>query len=81
MYLYGHFSAICSLPYIDIQFNEVIGRGTFGVVHKGIWKGETVALKVLPLPSGVGHAEIFERNREMAALRYRMMYIITRKFH
>ena len=31
---------------------EVIGEGTFGVVHKAVWRGCVVAAKVINVPSG-----------------------------
>lgn len=34
-----------SVDYQEIQFGELIGRGCYGSVHKGLWRGETVALK------------------------------------
>lgn len=30
---------------------EVIGQGSFGVVHRAIWRGVVVAAKVIPLAS------------------------------
>lgn len=30
----------------------MIGRGTFGQVYKGTWKGMTVALKQVAIPPG-----------------------------
>ena len=31
---------------------DVVGEGTFGVVHKAIWRGTVVAAKVISVPSG-----------------------------
>ena len=31
---------------------EVVGEGTFGVVHKAIWRGTVVAAKVISVPCG-----------------------------
>ena len=31
---------------------EVVGEGTFGVVHKAIWRGTVVAAKVINVPHG-----------------------------
>ncbi len=36
----------------ELKFGSVIGRGNFGVVHKGEWKGREVAIKRISLPSG-----------------------------
>lgn len=52
---------------IDIQ--EEIGRGCFAV-HKGLWKGNTVAVKKIPIPSGVSMEEVVAGNKEIAALKY-----------
>ena len=31
----------------EVSLIEVIGRGTYGTVHRGVWKGTIVAVKVL----------------------------------
>lgn len=33
------------VPYYEISFDKEIGRGSFGIVYKGKWKTETVAVK------------------------------------
>ena len=35
----------------EIEFGEVIGQDSFGVAHRGVWKGE-VALMRIKLPPG-----------------------------
>ena len=35
-----------------MKFVEVVGEGTFGVVHKAIWCGTVVAAKVISVPCG-----------------------------
>ena len=43
-----HITEICSalmVKFEDIKVGEVIGRGTFGTVNHGKWKGKDVALK------------------------------------
>ena len=42
----------------DLQFLEEIGKGQFGRVHKGLWKGMQVAIKEIPL--GYGEPDISE---------------------
>jgi len=37
---------------IQLDVNNSIGRGAFGVVYKALWKGREVAVKVLGLPYG-----------------------------
>ena len=36
----------------ELTYGRVIGHGSFGVVHHGMWKGEEVAIKKLRLPPG-----------------------------
>ena len=43
----------CSIQYVGTNVDEVrlleeIGRGSFGVVHRAVWRGTIVAAKVLP---------------------------------
>lgn len=33
------------IDYSEIKFIRVVGKGSFGVVHKGIWRGNNVAVK------------------------------------
>ena len=35
----------------DIMLLDIIGQGSFGVVHRAIWRGSMVAAKVIALPS------------------------------
>uniref|UniRef100_A0A8C6UQQ7 Mitogen-activated protein kinase kinase kinase 7 n=1 Tax=Neogobius melanostomus TaxID=47308 RepID=A0A8C6UQQ7_9GOBI len=35
------------IQYEDIQVEAVVGRGTFGVVFKAVWKGKDVAIKTI----------------------------------
>lgn len=37
------------VDYKDLQIGGVVGKGSFGTVHKGKWKGRDVALKRLKL--------------------------------
>ncbi len=56
--------------YQEIQFGELLGRGSYGTVRKGVWNGKTVALKSIALPPGVDRSQILACNQEIAALRY-----------
>ncbi|GAU98326.1 hypothetical protein RvY_09487 [Ramazzottius varieornatus] len=38
-------SLLEDIPYRDLQFKEVVGRGSFGVVYRAKWKGQIVAIK------------------------------------
>ena len=40
--------------FCDLKLVGVIGEGTFGVVHKAIWRGTIVAAKVINVPCGSG---------------------------
>uniref|UniRef100_A0A8C7M4S9 Mitogen-activated protein kinase kinase kinase 7 n=1 Tax=Oncorhynchus mykiss TaxID=8022 RepID=A0A8C7M4S9_ONCMY len=35
------------IDYVDIEVEEVVGRGAFGVVCKAKWKGKDVAIKTI----------------------------------
>ena len=36
----------------DLEFSNVIGRGSFAVVYRGCWRGKDVALKQIRVPCG-----------------------------
>ncbi|OWM63963.1 probable serine/threonine-protein kinase SIS8 [Punica granatum] len=36
----------CEIQWEDLQIGEEIGQGSYAVVHRGIWKGSDVAIKV-----------------------------------
>lgn len=59
-----------SVDYQEIQFGELIGRGCYGSVHKGLWRGETVALKRIGIPPTIDKTQMLANNQEIAALRY-----------
>lgn len=40
------------IPALDIVWKEPIGSGNFGQVHRGEWKGNSVALKTVPSETG-----------------------------
>ena len=54
----------------EIVYGGMIGRGSFGTVHKGTWKGRKVALKKINIPSGVNGTEMVASSRELNALKY-----------
>ena len=58
-----------SVKYTDIQFGQLIGRGSFGSVYQGRWKGKSVALKRISIPLGVDRENMIATSRELAALR------------
>ena len=42
----------------DLEILQEIGKGQFGRVHKGLWKGMQVAVKEMPL--GYGEPDLSE---------------------
>ena len=52
-----------STDYQEIHFGEVVGRGTFGIVYKGAWKGQTVALKRIQIPPGIDKNQVLTAER------------------
>lgn len=36
----------------ELKNVEIVGEGTFGVVHKAVWRGTVVAAKIVSLPNG-----------------------------
>lgn len=53
----------------ELQFGKVIGRGGFGIVHRGKWNGQEVALKKIPLPPGIDASSLPTSN-EISVLKY-----------
>ena len=45
-----------------VKFNELIGRGLFGSVHKGSFRDKVVALKKIPVPCGTNLKEMIAGN-------------------
>ena len=58
-----------SVKYTDIQFGQLIGRGSFRSVYQGRWKGKSVALKRISIPPGVDRESMIATSRKLAALR------------
>ena len=54
----------------EIVYENMIGRGSFGTVYKGMWKGKKVALKKISIPPGMDRAEMVASSRELNALKY-----------
>ena len=68
--------AASQVPIKQLHFGEVIGRGSFGKVHKGTWKGLTVALKSITLPPG-SDSSLLPTPREVEVLRLVFMIICS----
>ena len=56
------------VPYKELEFKEIVGRGTFGEVYRGVWKGE-VALKKINISAGEDTCTI-ANSAEIKALKY-----------
>lgn len=52
-----------------LTFEDVVGRGNFAVVYRGLWEGKQVALKKMRLPSGIS-SETLPSIQEITVLRY-----------
>jgi serine/threonine protein kinase len=50
----------------DVTLGESIGSGGFGVVFKGIWQGNTVAIKKVVLNSKTTHTELVNDSKNSA---------------
>jgi len=48
------------IPFKDAQCLEIIGKGNFGVVYKGIWNDKVVAIKKLRLNQGQSFLELLQ---------------------
>ena len=53
----------------EIELKEQIGKGCFGVVYRGMYKGEEVAVKKISIPSGISKETVLTNSRELAALK------------
>ena len=53
----------------DLEFGDVIGRGSFAIVYRGRWQGKDVALKQIRVPCG----NIATVPKEVAILRWALM--------
>ena len=48
--MYTHVIEDIKIKMTDVTFKEIVGRGSFSVVHRGTWKGKDVALKCISVP-------------------------------
>ena len=63
----------------DIKTGQVIGRGTFGTVNHGKWKGKDVTLKKMKTAGYVNTMEDVSNYKEISVLR--LVYVISTQRH
>ena len=61
---------LCTGTFDELKLIEVVGEGTFGIVHKAIWRGTIVAAKLINVPSG-SEASV---KKEIELCRYIIMH-------
>jgi len=64
-----HFQGL-SILYGELQFEEEIGRGTFGQVYRGWWNEKEVALKKISVPAGEDKYKMITSSPEISALKW-----------
>ncbi len=55
------------IDYDELRLGEILGRGGYGIVHKGSWRDTEVAIKIL------NHSDISEEEKELVRREIRLM--------
>ena len=53
----------------EIEIKEQVGKGCFGTVYRGKYRGEVVAVKKIKIPIGFSKETVLTNSRELAALK------------
>ena len=53
----------------EIELKEQIGKGCFGIVYRGMYKGDEVAVKKIMISAGISKEMVLKNSRELAALK------------
>lgn len=58
------------IPYKELTFGETLGKGFFGEVRQGRWRGSDVAIKVIYRKSFRSDSEFSLFEKELGILRF-----------
>jgi len=58
------------IPFEELTIKERVGRGSFGVVHRGFWRFTEVAVKQIPTTGEVSIQDLIAEAKLMANLRH-----------
>lgn len=67
-FVLSHCDIVTWVPMEELHFGKLIGQGSYGKVHKGLWNGSTVALKRMKLPNGDGGSLLAPKEVEILKL-------------
>ena len=56
------------IEFDELSIGDIIGKGSFSVVHHGEWKGKDVALKRVWVPPEIGYKQVMN-SKEVSIMR------------
>ena len=59
----------------DLEIGKVIGKGSFGTVNRGKWKGKDVAVKRMKTAGYVSMTQDLSNHKEISILRLGYSYV------